>query len=166
MLGEPRELRDLEEGLADFPVVAGGIDEAADAPAVVLVGDRPDDFGSGGDGAVEDNVGIVDGENEADGRAAEGFGAEILVLRGFFGDPELGALNGEVSDGRAFIDAEEDSGAEGGLVEVDGASTVADREHGGEVGPTGAESRLGIAHRTFIADVEGYHEVDRVRRVP
>ena len=65
-------------------MVAEGVDYAADAPAVVVF-HGPDDGGSGGYGAVEGGVGVVYGEDHADGAAVEGLGAEVLVLGGFVG---------------------------------------------------------------------------------
>ena len=57
--------------LSDFPVVAEGVADAPDAPAVVLTLNGPDDGGSGGDGLVEEGVGIIDGEDDADGAYSE-----------------------------------------------------------------------------------------------
>jgi hypothetical protein len=69
------------------------IDEAAHAPSVVLVGDGPDYGGSSGDGAVEDRVGIIDDEDDADGASVQRFGAEVLVLGRLVGEPELGSFD-------------------------------------------------------------------------
>ncbi len=109
----------LAKGLADFPVVAEGIDDAADAPAP-LVGDGPDFFCAGGDGAGEGGVGIGDGEDDAGGAAGEGFGAEVVVAGGFVGQPEFCAFDGKAGDDVAAFagDAKEFGRAESGLVEV------------------------------------------------
>ncbi len=60
-----------------------GVGDAAHSPAIGLVGDGPDYGGSRGYGLVEDGVGVVDGEDDAQGASVERFGAEILVLKGF-----------------------------------------------------------------------------------
>ena len=57
--------------------MAEGVDDAADAPAVVVF-HVDDNGGSGGDGFFEGGVGVVDGEDHADGAAVEGFGLEFL----------------------------------------------------------------------------------------
>ncbi len=56
-----------DERFADFPVVSEGVGNAAHPPAIGLVGDGPDYRGSGGYGLVEDGVGVVYGEDDADG---------------------------------------------------------------------------------------------------
>src|SRR5271154_2111442 len=86
-------LRRLLEALADLPVMAEGVDDAAYAPGVFRP-DGADDGGSGCDGAVEGGVGVFDGKDHADGAAIEGLGAEVFVLGGFVGDPEAVAVDG------------------------------------------------------------------------
>jgi hypothetical protein len=125
----------LWEGFADLPVVAEGVEDAADAPGV-LGADGADDGGAGGYGTVEGGVGVFGGEDHADGAAVEGLGAEVFVLGGLVGDPEAVAVDGEVGDygaGGVFV-AEDLFGSEGGFVEVDGFGCIADGEEGGEGG--------------------------------
>ena len=115
-------------------MVPEGVGDASEAPAVGLVGDRPDDGGSGGNGTVEDSVGIVDGEDEADGGSVKRRGAEVVVRGGFVGEPEFCSVDGEMrDDGAAFgRGLHEDGGSEGGLIEGDGSGSVADIEEWGE----------------------------------
>src|SRR5215469_10757668 len=95
-------------GLADLPVVAEGIDDAAEIPAIGIL--HLDDYGcSGFDGAPEGGVGVVDGEDHADGSTFEGLGAEVLEVGSFVRDPEAGAVDGEVADdGAALVVVAED----------------------------------------------------------
>lgn len=117
-------------------MVPEGVGDASDAPMIGLVGDRPDDRGSGGNGAVEDSVGIVDCENDADGASVEAFGAEIEVLGRLVSEPEIGSSNGEVRDDRAAFGrrAKNDHGSERGFVEVDSLGSVPDVEQRGQGG--------------------------------
>ena len=113
-----------------------GVGYPAHPPVVGLIGDRPDDCASGSDSAVEDGVRVVDGENEADGASVERLGAEVLVFRRLISEPEVRSVDGEISDDRAAFGrcAEDHRRSEGGLVEVDGPSSVADVEEWGEGG--------------------------------
>jgi hypothetical protein len=102
------------EWFADLPVVAEGVEDAAYAPGMFCP-DGADDGGASGYGAVECGVGVVDGEDHADGAAVEGLGAEVFVLRGLVGDPEAETIDGEIADyacGRVLV-AEEFFGFEG-----------------------------------------------------
>lgn len=119
--------------LADLPVVAEGVDEAADAP-IVVVGHLPDDGGPGSDGPVEGGVGIVDGEDDADGAAVEALWAVVLVLGRFVGEPELGSVDCQFGDdGAAAVVVTELLGrSEGGSVELDCLDAVADGEEGSD----------------------------------
>src|SRR5215467_10569558 len=123
------------EGFAYLPVVAEGVDDAAEAPAI-FVGHGVDDGGSGFDGAFEGSVGVVGGEDHADGSAVEGFGAEVFVFGGFVGEPEARSVDGQVGNDGAVgaVEVEEFFGAEGGFVEGDGFAAVADGEEGGDGG--------------------------------
>src|SRR5580704_8533765 len=67
------------EGLADFPVVAEGGEDASNSPAVLL-GDGMDDFGACGDGLVERGIRVCDDHDNAHGAAAKRFRAEIQML--------------------------------------------------------------------------------------
>lgn len=124
------------EWFADFPVVSEGVADAANAPAVVLVFDGPDDGGSGGDGSVEEGVGVVDGYDEADGASLQRCRAGVLVVGGFVGEPERCAGYFHLGDGGAGFggNQEENAGSEGGLVEGDGFGSVGDVEEGFEGG--------------------------------
>src|SRR5258705_12418579 len=90
-----RILSSFLDWFADLPVVAEGVQDAAYAPSV-LGSYWADDGGSGSDGSVEGGVGVFGGEDHADGAAVQGFGAEVLVLRGFVGYPEAVAVDGEL----------------------------------------------------------------------
>ena len=79
--------------LADFPVVAVGVEDATEAPAVVVL-HRDDYFGAGAYGALKRGVRIAYDHDHARGAAVEGFGAEVFVFGGFVGNPEFGALDG------------------------------------------------------------------------
>jgi hypothetical protein len=124
------------QGFADFPVMSERIDEASDTPAIRLISDRPNDFGARGDGAIEDEVRILDGQDHSHGTAAEGLGAEVEMLRRFIGKPELRALHGQPRDHFPFLisDAEHFFRAEGFLVELNGSGSPADGEQRGESG--------------------------------
>ncbi len=90
-------------GPSDLPVMAVGIENTADAPSVVLIFDRGNLGGSGCNGSGKYDVRIVDGEDEAGGGAGEGLRAEVSVLRGFVGYPELRRANREVANDRAIV---------------------------------------------------------------
>jgi hypothetical protein len=114
---------------ADFPVVAKGVDDAADQPTV-LFADWPD-FGGAGSDCVGPNLGgIFDDEEHAGRRAGEGFGAEVGVFGRLIGDPEFRAVDGKLRDDSAVIviDPEQYFCTECGLVKLDGLPTTADRQ--------------------------------------
>jgi hypothetical protein len=119
---------ELLQWFADFPVVAEGIDEAADAPSIFLIGDGPNLSGSGFEGAREDSIGIVDDHDHASGRAADRFRAEIFVLGRFVSHPEVGVSYCELRDNIAAlaIEAEKLASSEGLLVKVDSLGTAPD----------------------------------------
>jgi hypothetical protein len=81
------------ERLANLPVVAEGVEDAAYAPGV-LGPDGANDSGSGCYGAVKGGVRVFGGEDHADGAAVEGLGAEVFVLGSFVGYPEAVAVDG------------------------------------------------------------------------
>jgi len=74
---------------ADFPMMTEGIDYAADAPAM-FIADRVDLGCAGFQGALEQRVGIGDGENHANGAAAERFRAEVAVFGRLVAEPPGG----------------------------------------------------------------------------
>ncbi len=100
----------------------------------VLVGDG-DDLGDapGGHGVGQEGVGVFGNEEHADRAAAEGVGAEVLVFGGFFGDPEVGAVDGELGDASAG-DFVEGVAWKAVVLEVEGGGVVFDGEGGGDVG--------------------------------
>ena len=69
----------LRQGLADFPMMAEGVDNASQVPAI-SVSDGLHDFGSGGDGTVENRVGILHGHYHAHSAATKRVWAEVQVL--------------------------------------------------------------------------------------
>jgi hypothetical protein len=124
--------RTLRQRLADLPVVAERIGDAAYAPAV-FVGDGPNHGGSGRDCPVVGGVGIFNCEDHPRGAAAQGFGAKVLVFRRLVGEPEFGSVQGESSDyASAFVCVAEDlSGSERCFVELDRIRSVSNGEHRG-----------------------------------
>jgi hypothetical protein len=84
-------------------MMAEGVDEASDAPAVRLIGNGPHDDSSCSNGSIEYGIGVGDGQDHPDRTAANGFGAEIGMLGGFIGNPEFRALHGQMSNDIAFL---------------------------------------------------------------
>ena len=81
------------ELMADLPVKAHGIDDPAEAPAV-LVPDGVDLGGARGDGLREDGLGIGDRQNHADGAAADDLARDrVQRLRLAAADPEFRAAS-------------------------------------------------------------------------
>lgn len=87
---------------ADFPVLAEGIHDAADSPAV-SVGDGIDFFRTGRDGAGKNCVGIGDRQDDANRGAADGFRAEVVVLGRFVAQPKLGAIHGKPGNNTSAV---------------------------------------------------------------
>src|SRR6185437_9170068 len=114
-------------------MVAKGIDDAADAPAVV-VGHLPDDGGPGGDGLVEDGVGVFDGEDHAGRAAVEALGAVVLMLGRLVGEPEFSSVDCQPGDDGAVavVVTELLGGTKGSFVELDCLDAVADGEEGSD----------------------------------
>jgi hypothetical protein len=73
-------------------------------------------------------TGVVDDHHHPNRAARQALRAEVRVFRGFVGDPEFRAIDGEAGDyGAALgVHAKDLGGAEGGLVDVDGLSAAAD----------------------------------------
>jgi hypothetical protein len=119
--------------LADFPMVAEGINDSSHAPAIVLISHGRNDLGAGLDRAVKNGIGVADDEDHSDGAATERFGAEVQMLGRFVGEPKLGAVDGELShDGAmAVVDAKQFGGSEGGFVEFNRLRAPSDGEHWG-----------------------------------
>ena len=119
---------------AYFPMVAEGIDHAADAPAVFF-GYRIDFLCARFDRAGEDGVRIVDRQNDAYRDATERFRAEVVMFRRFIAEPELGSVDGESGNHTLGISHAKDLyGTEGSLVEVDGTRATANAEPGSNRG--------------------------------
>lgn len=121
------------EGLADFPVMSEWIEEPADTPAIRFVGDGADDLCASDNGAIEDGVGIIDGEDKTDGTATQSVWAEVEMLGGLVRHPEVRAADVELRDDGSVlgVEAEDDLCSEGGYVEVHGPGGIANGEHGG-----------------------------------
>jgi hypothetical protein len=119
------------EFAGDFPMVAEGVNNTANAPAV-LFGDGRDFLGASLQSALEHGVWIRNGENHADGSAVQGFRAEISVFGGFVTEPEFGAVHGQTGDDATVgrIEAENLGGAKSGFVEVHRFRAVANRQPG------------------------------------
>src|SRR6185369_16044448 len=107
-------------------VMTEWIANSTDAPAVGLL-HIEDDGGSAIDGALECGIGIVGGEDDANGSSLEGFRAEVLEVGSLVCDPEGGSIDGEVADDSAVFSVvtEDLLGSEGCFVEVDGLCSVA-----------------------------------------
>ena len=103
-------------------MVAVRIDDSSQPPAV-LVGDRRNDFCARRDGAGECRVGILDDHHHANRPAAQRFGAEVEMLRGFVGQPEFGARHRQPRDHfpGAIINPEQLIGAQRQFVFADAA---------------------------------------------
>jgi hypothetical protein len=106
-------------------VVAGGVGDAADSLAAAL-GDRRDLRRSGTDGPREHGVRVLDGEDHADQGGRPGRGDRCPVPL----DPEVGTFDGELPDLQdlRLVEPLQRDRAEGGLVELDGAGRVGDRQ--------------------------------------
>ena len=115
------------KGTADFPVEARGVDQAADAPAVVFA-DGVDLRGTGGDGFGEGGVGIGDGEDQAKIFSAQRPCRCGGRFRAFIAQPKFGAVCVEANNEAAFrvVIAVGFFGGESGLVESQRAWTVGD----------------------------------------
>src|SRR5437868_4995869 len=81
--------RPRDERRPDLPVVAERVDDAAEAPAV-LVGDRTHQRRAGGNRALDRSIRVLDGEQQLHRPTAQRLRAEALVLCGLVGDPECG----------------------------------------------------------------------------
>src|SRR5215469_1916095 len=116
-------------------MVAEWVDDTAYAPAVVVF-HVPDDGCPCVDGALECCVGVLSGEDHADGAPTERLGAEVFVGGGLVGDPECCSVDGKLGDDRAVgsVEAEDFGSSEGGFVEVDCFGCVPDGKHGGDGG--------------------------------
>ena len=76
----------------DFPVMAEGIDYAADAPAV-LFADGINLLGACANRARENGIGIGDCQDNSHCDSSQGFWAEVMVLGRFVAQPEFGAAH-------------------------------------------------------------------------
>jgi hypothetical protein len=141
----------LIEWATDFPVMAEGIDDASDAPAV-LIADGKDLFCSGFDGAGKHGVRIGGRHNDADRDSAKRFWTEVVMLGRLVAEPEFGAVNGQLGNHAvATIESKSFLGSEGGLVEIDGARATSEAEPGSDCGWDGC-----FSFRTGFCRLLGY----------
>src|SRR5262245_49785155 len=122
----------ISQWLSDLPMVAKGINDASNAPAIALIRDRPDYRGSGGDGPVEDGVRILDGQHHPRRTTAEGLRTEVEMLRRLVGEPELGPVHCHPSNHLSFVvfDAKQLLGSKCSLVKVNCTGAASNREQG------------------------------------
>lgn len=116
----------------NLPVVTERVHDAAENPAV-LVGDGNDLPGARCDRLIASCSRIGDDQEHADGAAADRLGAEVEVRLGLFGDPELGAVDGEPADSTAgnLIHL---TSIKGRGVKRHGTRPIADMKRGGDLG--------------------------------
>src|SRR4051794_28726654 len=86
--------------LTDLPVVAEWVHHSPQPPSVLVL-DRPDNRRSGTDRLFECSVWIFHHHHHTNGSAAQSLGTEVLVVRRFVGDPELGSVHRQPADDRA-----------------------------------------------------------------
>ena len=123
----------MGERASDLPMVAVGILDPAEAPAVFirerphLPGARRERFGDG-------RVRVLDDQRQPRGRAAERLRAEVEVIGGLVGDPHEAVADEQLRDDRlvlvAAADAVDLDGVERPLVEVDRLAPAPDRSCG------------------------------------
>jgi len=70
-------------------MVSERIDDSSYSPTV-LVGNRPDHFGSCGNSPFEGGIRVRDHQEQSDRSTAERLGAKVEMLRRLVGDPEFG----------------------------------------------------------------------------
>ena len=111
--------------------MAEGINEPSNAPPIRLLCDRPDGGCARRQGTVESGGWIGDDQLHAHGSAAERFRAEILILRGFIGDPKPMVAQGQLRDHLSIVsvETEQDFRAKGAVVKINGARSVPHRQH-------------------------------------
>src|SRR5215510_7015123 len=81
-------------------------------------------------GLCEDRRGVFHNQQHSNRASAQRFGAEVEVLRGFFRNPELCAVYGQLSDAAA-LNAEQLDRAERRFVKVDRLRPVSHGQRGG-----------------------------------
>ena len=74
--------------LANLPVMAKWVDDAANPPTVRLIGNLVDDSRARAYCEIEDRIWIIDYQNHARCASAQAFRAEVLVIWGFVCYPE------------------------------------------------------------------------------
>ena len=94
--------RPAAERLADLPVVAEGVLDPAQAPAV-LVGDGGDLAGAGLDRPAHRGLRVVDDQQHPDAAAAERLGAEVAVRWRLVGHPERRRTDRELGHDRLVL---------------------------------------------------------------
>lgn len=90
----------LFERASDFPMMTEGIDDASDAPAV-LITDRKDLFRSGLDSTCKDGIGVGDRHDDTHRNSAERFGTEVVMLGRLIAEPEFCAIDRKPGDDAA-----------------------------------------------------------------
>ena len=117
-------IRALPQRLTDFPMMAEGIDDASDAPAV-LIADWINFLRTGLDGAGKNSIGIGRCHDDAHRNSAERFRAIVVMLGRFVAEPELRAGNGQLGNhAAATIKSKDLYRTKGCFVELDRASTT------------------------------------------
>src|ERR1700746_517248 len=89
--------------LADLPMMAKGIDQTADAPAIRLVYYGPRPVCSGRNSAVKNHIGFIHNQDHADRPPAEPCRAEILIARRFICYPEFRFTDRQTSYNSSFL---------------------------------------------------------------
>lgn len=107
-------------------MMSEGIDHAADSPAVLLIGDRPNNRSAGCDRPIEYRIRIIGNQHHPYRTSSNRRGAEIQMLRRFVGQPEYGVIHAELRYYRSLIDTRQYDRAECSLVEFDGRRAVSD----------------------------------------
>src|SRR5215471_539318 len=82
----------LFERASDLPMMAERVDDASDAPAV-LVADGINLFRSGLDGACKSGIRIRNRHDDTHGNSAKGFRAEVVMFGRLVAEPELCSAN-------------------------------------------------------------------------
>src|SRR6266481_2615016 len=111
-----------------------GIDDAANAPAIRLIGDCRNHVCSSADGLLEGGVRIVHNHDHPHGTAAERLRTEVQVFGRLVCNPELGLTQRQLSDHpSSFVpDAEQFPRSECCFVEFDCLRSPSNRQHGSD----------------------------------
>src|SRR5215469_4603437 len=122
------------DGCADFPVLAEGVGNAAEPPAVFIAG-RRGHGGAGGAGGADHGVWVAGDQQGTAGAAADRRRAEPAAPRVGVRHPEVRVADGQLRDDvLAFPGLVNDRRAEGGLVEGDRPGGPVDPQFGLDAG--------------------------------